>query len=266
MKQAYFLPLILGVVLLISYQNCSKTAFQSTVDSQSEITDTSKNEQPLDVGTRVPNTGKLGENAIVCPMIMCAAPPENCHYEQDITTDVSTQRDHRCSSSCGRLVCDSEEKEICPMIKCQAPPEGCKYADKTEKGDPNTCPSCGNIVCEQAPPSEEVPPIKEPISCPLYKCVAPPEGCHLAAITKKDENGCNIGCGEVVCPGDATEINPTNIIPIKKPKEPIICPMYMCAAPPNSIKDQSCEYSGSPAVDKDGCPIGCGIVACFEDK
>ncbi len=265
MKQVYILPMILGVVLVLSYQNCSQTAFKSVSEQPLEKANTANTEQQLDVGARVPNSSDLGSQAIVCPMIMCAAPPENCHYEQDATTDVFTGKDRRCSASCCRLVCDSPEKTICPMIRCEAPAEGCRYADKTEKGDPNACPSCGEIVCGEVPPKVD-PPVEDPVSCPLYKCVAPPEGCHLAAITKKDENGCNIGCGDVVCPGDGTEVNPTNVIPIKKHKEPIICPMYMCAAPPVSIKGQSCEYTGVPAVDKDGCAIGCGIVACPVDK
>lgn len=272
MKKAYLLPMVLGFVLLISFQNCSQSGFQSASELASVAATQDKAEQQFDVGTRVRNVSELGlGGAIACPMVMCAAPPVNCHYEQDAETNVFDNKDRRCSASCGRLVCDSPGKRICPMIRCAAPSEGCKYAEKTAKGDPNACPSCGDIVCKEVPPRlppiKEVPPIDEPVSCPLYKCIAPPEGCHHAAITKKDENGCNIGCGAVVCPrDDATEINPTNVLPIKRPKDPIICPMYMCAAPPVSVNGQSCEYSGSPAVDKDGCAIGCGIVACAEDK
>ena len=233
------------------------------------------------VGTRIGGIKQpIEERVIECPMVMCAAPPENCHYEQDVETNLirdngDTDRlGQRCSGSCGRLVCDSPRKRICPMFKCAAPGEGCRHAERTAKGDPNACPSCGEIICDAVadpiPPVTTKPPVtlppvepNEPVVCPLYKCVAPPEGCHVSAIIKKDENGWNIGCGQVVCPRDeVVEINPTNVLPIKRRvKPPVICPMYMCAAPP-LITGNHCEYSGVPAVDKDGCAIGCGIVAC----
>ncbi len=278
MNKVFLLPMVLGVVLMISFQNCSQSGFESASELTTGTTTQDKADQQFDVGSRIRNVNELGlGGAIACPMVMCAAPPDNCHYEQDATTDVFSGKDRRCNTSCGRLVCGSPGKRICPMIRCAAPPEGCKYAEKTSKEDPNACPECGVIVCkelpprlppiEEVPPIDEIPPIDEPVSCPLYKCIAPPEGCHVAAITKKDENGCNIGCGAVVCPkDDTTEINPTNVLPFKRLKDPIICPMYMCAAPPVSVNGQRCEYSGSPAVDKDGCAIGCGILACAEDK
>jgi hypothetical protein len=269
MKQVYLLPMLLGFVLLVSFQNCSQSNFESAGDSASQATLADKTEQ-FDIGSRVRDIQELGA-PIACPMVMCAAPPENCHYEQDSDQKVfGDRRDRRCGASCGRLVCN-EKPEICPAIRCQAPPEGCRYVENSEKKDSRGCNiSCGDIVCEDRPP--KLPPIieppevpSEPIICPMYMCAAPPDGCHLAANNKKDENGCNIGCGDVVCPlSDATEINPTNVLPIKREK-PIICPMYMCAAPP-SIQGQRCEYSGIPGVDKNGCAIGCGVVACADEK
>ncbi len=264
MKKIYLVLPILLVALVISFQNCSKSNFESGEDvlQSSNLESSSKTES---LGARVLAAEEL-RAPIQCPMTMCEAPPENCHYEQDVKTDLSKTEDHSqppCSGGCGRLVCDKPDIKICPSIMCAAPPVGCHYDAKTSVGEASKCAtSCGELVCNGDP--VDLPPVdpNEPVSCPLYKCQAPPEGCHLDDVNKKDENGCNIGCGDVVCPGgDATEINPTNVLPIK-PIKPIICPMYMCSAPPQ-IVGQHCEYSAGPqAKDKDGCPIGCGIVSC----
>ena len=280
MKQVYLLPMLLGFVLLVSFQNCSQSSLLSASDLALQEAAVDKATQ-FDIGTRVRDVNELGVGeGIACPMIMCAAPPVNCHYEQDAETHAllggnnGDHRDRRCGSSCGRLVCDKPGGIICPAIHCQAPAEGCRYSNSSEKKDVHGCNvTCGTIVCEERPP--KLPPITEPPVelppndgikvCPLYKCVAPAQGCHLKDNNKKDENGCNIGCGEIVCSGDdATEINPINVLPIVKRKKPIICPLYTCAAP-SSIKGRNCEYSGVPAVDKDGCQIGCGIVACEQE-
>ncbi len=265
MKKIYLALPILVVALVVSFQNCSKSNFESGGDlSQSSSLESSTKTDSI--GARVLVAEEL-RAPIQCPMIMCAAPPDNCHYEQDVKTDQTDNGDRSqrfCGGGCGRLVCDKPDIKICPAIMCAAPPIGCHYAAKTSAGEANKCAtSCGELICKGGGPVE-LPPVdpNEPVSCPLYKCQAPPEGCHLDGINKKDENGCNIGCGNVVCPGgDATEINPTNVIPIK-PVKPVICPMYMCAAPPQ-IVGKRCEYSSGPqALDKDGCPIGCGIVSC----
>lgn len=259
MKKLYLLSAIAGLVLLVTFQNCSQKNFEAGSEVSSSVSITDKTLQLAVPGSRISDVQEQSSDGpIQCPMVMCANPPANCHYEADVTTNNVKDANH-CSTGCGRLVCDVEKK-ICPAIRCQAPEVGCHYAETNAKKDEVDCNvGCGEIICPY-PPIKDPPPLEPPVVCPLYKCVAPPEGCHLASITKKDENGCNIGCGEVVCPAD--DLNP--ILPIKRIK-PVICPMYMCVAPPQ-IEGQQCEYaSGSQSVDKDGCQVGCGIVSCEDN-
>ncbi len=106
-----------------------------------------------------------------CPLIACAAPPDNCHYE-------GATFNGECIDSCGRLVCDPVE---CLVPDCAAPPEGCSYVNPEIV---DGCPvNCGSMVCE--------------VTCIMPMCAAPPDGCRYTGGEIVD--GCPNSCGNLVC-------------------------------------------------------------------
>ena len=234
----------------------------------------------------------------ICPAIMCAAPPQGCHYEPENSTDLP----NRCPNSCGKLVCE-KPPVVCPMIACAAPPQGCRYNNKPPQNSDGCLAGCGDIICDERP----ILPIEPPVSCPQIKCAMPPENCEYAGNPPVDRNGCTIGCGDLVCkpitqdPLPPTpipshtcqrvppagcyfkphEVQCTNqgcsismepcgtlvcikppdpVLPIR-PLKPIACPMidYVCPLP-----SPECRYDNQKQIDSRGCPVGCGNLICEE--
>lgn len=85
-------------------------------------------------------------------------------------------------TNCGCKSCPQDcSKKRCPAVECPTPPEGCSYSCGR---DENGCMTCGNIVCK---------------SCPIPECAAPPQGCTYDGNARVDNNGCKVGCGNIVC-------------------------------------------------------------------
>ena len=229
MKTKFFVTATIGALLILSFQNCSKGNFESSISSspQASVNKAISDEQVQDFLKR--------DRAEICPAIMCAAPPAFCHYEQEKTTNGDLKS--RCfASRCGRLVCDRQppikddppkEPVICPMIACSAVPSGCKrIAAATSVKDTNGCDlNCGAIKCDQAstepvnPVEENNSDIEQPIQigigakpriCPMVMCAAPPEGCFYRPTSRLVGSNQCPGCGELICkkPPFGTDLPP----------------------------------------------------------
>lgn len=233
MKQSFFIAAISGLILMLSFQNCSQGNFES---SSSSNTQASTNKAISD--EQIQNF--LARDRVeICPAIACAAPPENCHYEQDSSTNGGIRS--RCISSCGRLVCDRQPpigvvppkaSIICPMIACSAVPTGCKrVAAATTVRDTNGCDlNCGEIKCDEASTEPVINPVDgnndqsddsvqqigigtKPRICPMVMCAAPPEGCFYRPTSRLvGTNECP-GCGELICkkPPFGTDLPPVPV-------------------------------------------------------
>ena len=275
MKNVFYCLVAIG--LLVFYQNCSNSAY----------TDgglTADNANVLSVENRSP---------IICPQLMCAAPPENCRYDLDATTGSSS-----CPADCGKLICTGPH--VCPMLACAAPPPNCHYNGAPVKNADGCSIGCGEIVCDPEPTPEPIlvpkpepcpmiacrlppanceydknpvlnsnhcpigcgnlicKPLPEPLPpvCPQILCAAPKPGCYFTETSPRDSNGCETGCGQnLVCD---PVISPPVPPPIRKP----ICPMYACYLP----LDGNCEFDGTPRLDSNGCNIGCGNLICTDNS
>lgn len=193
-------------IALVAFQNCSEGQFETLSSSSTEELETTVEDI---------NSGKVVRDSKfirVCPMVMCAAPPENCRYVHD--SDENNIKKSFCSHGCGRLVCDRQPPIIeppiepinppgvtppvsCPMIAC-AHEEGCKFAGSPTL-DKNECPiDCGQRVCDtrlvRKPPYKVCPAIA--IACLDY---LPGPNCTLDHTKTRDENGCVIRCPTPVC-------------------------------------------------------------------
>jgi hypothetical protein len=257
-------------LLVVSYQNCSGQ-FQVQQIAEQAIESTFSAEEALKI-----RRGDL----IACPMIACAAPPENCSYEQEPIKQLMGQRD-RCPTSCGKLVCKGPK--ICPMLACAAPPEGCELVPNNQKDADGCSNSCGDVVCKgdrkgdgQVLPPIITPPRPEPI-CPRYSMPFNlGRFCRVEIVV--NEAGCNMP--KVICDPKPPVID-CPLYPAVMPPEgcrhvyekdrkgceirktvcdateeaPIACPMIKCAAPP-----AGCYYKGS-GPDENGCQT-CGVLVC----
>jgi hypothetical protein len=167
-----------------------------------------------------------------CMMPACAAPPENCKYDE-----APPLGDDGCPVGCGTLSCTPKQPESCPALNCAVLPQGCEYDGKA-KLDANGCyTGCGAIICDSVNPVD--------FKCPNISCPVPPENCHYDNSGKLDNLGCKTSCGEIVCDGAKKDQCPAS------PK---------CSEPP-----AGCYYVGEPATDDNGCTIGCGGIACHKN-
>lgn len=211
--------IVLAGIVLISFQNCSQSEYASDLSSEVSRATASTTEE-LRTAVEDINSGKAGRISPVirvCPMISCAAPPEGCRYVHDSIKETSKSA---CNSSCGRLVCDRQPPidEILPI---------------DEVGDASENNPIGIKQCQIA-----------------IRCAAPEPNCQLVN-QEYDKNGCQVSCGQQVCP---------RLPPIEEPPiseiAPIQCPMIMCA------QEEGCAYAGQPTVDKNGCAMDCGQRVC----
>lgn len=174
-------------------------------------------------------------NAEQCPILNCAAPPQNCYYDsRNAGVDANG-----CAKGCGALVCDTiSSKEFkCPALSCATPPENCTY-DNTGGRDSNGCKtSCGELKCKHVNP-KAVACLSEPV------CAEPPAGCFYTGTPAIDDKGCRTGCGSMVC----------------KKSTPKQCEQPVCEAP-----SEFCRYDGNAPLDFKGCSTGCGNLICNSD-
>lgn len=245
----------MSTIAMLAFQNCSQTQYESSSELEAAVSDI--------------NAGKpANENDFIriCPMVMCAAPPLGCRYEQDASTNQNNQKSF-CSSSCGRLVCDRlppieelppiDEPIQCEVaVRCQAPAEGCRM--EGVEFDRRGCQiGCGHQVCPRLPPIEEQPVeptfpigVKPPVACPMIMC-AQEEGCRLAGQPTLDKNGCATDCGVQVCD---TRIRP----PVKKCHAMGIACLDVMPGP-------NCTVDDSKTTDENGCPVACPVYKCAEE-
>jgi hypothetical protein len=171
-------------------------------------------------------------NAEQCPILNCAAPPQNCYYDsRNAGVD-----EKGCARGCGVLVCDTiNSKEFkCPALSCTNPPENCSYDDSAGR-DSNGCKtSCGELKCKHVNP-KAVACLSEPV------CSEPPAGCFYAGTPAVDDKGCRTGCGSMAC----------------KKNTPNQCEQPVCEPP-----TEFCRYDGNSPLDFKGCSTGCGNLIC----
>lgn len=193
----------------VLFQNCSGQMFK-TVD-QVEFYQPPQSQNQDNSANQSSSSPPASSNPpMVCPAVICANPPPGCNYEIDESTKNNMGELVRCPSNCGKIVCNSRPK-VCPMISCSQPPSGCHYASAGIIKDANGCSvGCGQIVCDETSGIDQlningeiITPIKiKKIGiCPLitYTCIIPAANCHYDTTTAIDSNGCQTGCGNMVC-------------------------------------------------------------------
>lgn len=200
MKRNALLLSVIGLILTISFQNCSKGNFQASSESP-----TTQSEKIVVSDDQVQDWLDQ-KQAYICPAIRCAAPPEGYHYEEDNSVD------SLCPTSCGRLVPNKiggirQHPIACPAILCSAVPEGCKRvaAANTTK-DVNGCNlSCGEIVCEDKSgvdsPTDQLFGAQEEarIRCPAIRCAPAPANCYYRQNSVREKRELCPTCGELIC-------------------------------------------------------------------
>ena len=230
-----------------------------------------------------------------CLMPACAAPPEGCRY------GIPPKDERGCRIGCGELICDDVP---CPLIKCAPPPEGCVYS-KVREDIGDGCPSCGVLVCDDLPDMckdkyEFVTNLKYcwldndcyevdggfcirwgdtwPTDCRPDTCGWAGSGCRFEN-QEYDEQGCKIGCGDLICEGDkmcGSTRAPTCFIGTAEccssgewrcPNgatgasscgymwDRQDCEIMLCPDPSNRCRFENQKYD-------QGCQIGCGDVVC----
>lgn len=212
MKLAYVVFTIAGFVLILTFQNCAPSKYEAGSSETSPSTSQRMTYSDL-IRQRI-----LDGRAFICPMVMCAAPPEGCGY----SAQTNAKDANGCNVDCGDLVCEQNnypvesadsaliDAQVCPQIRCAAAPKGCAYLQRTKSA--NGCPTCGDLVCNketdlpidlpQLIPEEILLRNRTGKVCPIigYVCPLPTANCRYDTLLRStDMNDCQVGCRRLIC-------------------------------------------------------------------